>query len=134
MNPSTNATKLSTSSSSTTPNTTASAQVADTASSSNINLLQHQHQQQQQQIAALQQLMATQTMFNALTPEQRMVAQQLAADSIQFSLLKDFPPNIQVNTIQIYTENCNGLDFFMLFLAGPEFYLIPCFSKKYSKK
>ena len=60
---------------------------------------QHQHQQQQ-----LQQLMATQTIFNSLTPEQRLIAQQLAAETIQMSLLQqqhqqqqqDIPKNIKV--------------------------------------
>ena len=55
---------------------------------------------QQQQ---LQQLMATQTIFNSLTPEQRLIAQQLAAETIQMSLLQqqhqqqqDIPKNIKV--------------------------------------
>ena len=61
------------------------------SSSQSIQLLQ-----QHQQLSALQQLMATQTMFSSLTPEQLMVAQQLTTDSLQFNLLKDFPQNLQV--------------------------------------
>ncbi len=52
-----------------------------------------QHQQQQH---ALQQFRVTQNMFNSLSPEQRLIAQQLAAETIQLSLLQDFPKNIQV--------------------------------------
>jgi hypothetical protein len=56
-----------------------------------------QQQQQQQHAAALQQLMATQNIFNTLTPEQKLIAQQLAAETIQFGLLQnDIPKNIQV--------------------------------------
>jgi len=62
--------------------------------------------QQQQQISALQQqLMATQSVFNALTPEQRLVAQQFAAETLQFNLLKEFPPNIQVNKCLIFYKS-----------------------------
>ena len=61
------------------------------SSSQSIQLLQ-----QHQQLSARQQLMATQTMFSSLTPEQLMVAQQLTTDSLQFNLLKDFPQNLQV--------------------------------------
>jgi hypothetical protein len=56
-----------------------------------------QQQQQQQHAAALHQLMATQNIFNTLTPEQKLIAQQLAAETIQFGLLQnDLPKNIQV--------------------------------------
>jgi hypothetical protein len=73
--------------------TTTSTSKTKTSSTSPFHLLQ-----QQQQINALQQqLMATQSVFNSLTPEQRLVAQQFAAETLQFNLLKEFPPNIQVN-------------------------------------
>lgn len=46
----------------------------------------------------VQQLMATQTIFNSLTSEQRLIAQQLAAESIQMSLLQqEIPKNLKVN-------------------------------------
>ena len=60
-------------------------------SSATAPLIQHQQQQH-----ALQQFMVTQNMFNSLSPEQRLIAQQLAAETIQLSLLQDFPKNIQV--------------------------------------
>ena len=67
---------------------------SSSSSSQSIQLLQ-----QHQQLSALQQLMATQTMFSTLTPEQLMVAQQLTTDSLQFNLLKDFPQNLQVTIL-----------------------------------
>ena len=46
----------------------------------------------QQNAAALQQIMATQNIFNSLTPEQRFIAKQLAADQMQLNLAPPPPP------------------------------------------
>ena len=74
---------------------------SSSSSSSSSSPASFQLLQQHQQINALQQLIATQSMFNSLTPEQRMVAQQMAAETLQFNLLKDFPQSIQVNRKKI---------------------------------
>lgn len=50
----------------------------------------------------LQQLMATQSIFNSLTPEQRLVAQQFAAETFQMSILQqqEIPKNLKVISIK----------------------------------
>lgn len=53
------------------------------------------HMNNQQQ--ALQQLMATQSLFSTLSPDQRILAQQLAAESIQMNFLQD--KSVQVGLI-----------------------------------
>ena len=45
----------------------------------------------QQNAAALQQIMVTQNIFNSLTPEQRFIAKQLAADQMQMNLPQPQP-------------------------------------------
>ncbi len=91
------------------------------ASSSSSSSSPHSIQllQQHQQLSALQQLMATQTMFSTLTPEQLMVAQQLTTDSLQFNLLKDFPQNLQV----IILVKNSGSHFFIKKISSRAFFL-----------
>ena len=49
---------------------------------------------------ALQQLLATQSIFNSLTPDQRLVAQRLAAETIQLNFMQqELPKNLQVRML-----------------------------------